>query len=232
MYKLGKYKETDRLCDLITEHYKMLLVLSRFGIALGFGDKTIGEVCAENGVDTGTFLTVVDLLLDTDEILDFGRRHVSLEALVAYLQRSHDYFLSFRLPSIRAKLASALEAGNHDLAKAILHYFDEYVAEVHRHMAHEEQILFPYIQKVRSGKPRQRYSSAVFSKQHDQVEARLSELKNIIIKYYPVKSTNEISSVLFDIFACEQDLASHNAIENRLLVPAVQALEAQRKQTP
>ncbi|MDR2361213.1 MAG: hemerythrin domain-containing protein [Prevotellaceae bacterium] len=229
MYKLGKYKETDRMCDLITERYKMLLVLSRFGIALGFGDKQIKEVCADNDVDVDTFLTVVDLLLDRDEMLDFMHRRVSLDALVTYLQRSHDYFLTFRLPSIRQKLAEALPAGNHDLTKAILHYFDEYVAEVHKHMAHEEKVLFPYIREVRCGKPRPKYNSAVFSKQHDQVEARLTELKNIIIKYYPVKSTNEISHVLFDIFSCEQDLASHNAIENRLLVPAVQKLEQQSK---
>ncbi|MDR0729459.1 MAG: hemerythrin domain-containing protein, partial [Prevotellaceae bacterium] len=180
MYKLGKYKETDRMCDLISERYKMLLVLSRFGIALGFGDKQIKEVCIDNGVDTDTFLTVVDLLLDRDEMLDFTHRRVSLDALVTYLQHSHDYFLTFRLPSIRQKLAEALPTDNYDLTKAILYYFDEYVAEVHKHMSHEEKVLFPYIHEVRCGKPHPKYSSAVFSKQHDQVEARLTELKNII----------------------------------------------------
>ncbi|MDR0668104.1 MAG: hemerythrin domain-containing protein [Prevotellaceae bacterium] len=217
------------MCDLITEHYKMLLVLSRFGIALGFGDKDIKDVCTENSVDTDTFLTVVNLLLDRDGMIDFSHCHVSLDALISYLQRSHDYFLSFRLPSIRNKLAEVLRDGNHELAKAILHYFDEYVAEVHKHMSHEEKMLFPYIHEVRRGKSRTKYSSAVYSKQHDQVEARLTELKNIIIKYYPVKSANDLNSVLFDIFSCEQDLASHNAIENRLLVPVVQKLEQQNK---
>ena len=47
MYKLGRYKQTDRMSDLICENYPMLLVLSRFGISLGFGDKTIGEVCED-----------------------------------------------------------------------------------------------------------------------------------------------------------------------------------------
>ena len=64
MYKLGRYKQTDRMSDLICENYPMLLVLSRFGISLGFGDKTIGEVCEDSGVDTKTFLTIVNLLLD------------------------------------------------------------------------------------------------------------------------------------------------------------------------
>ena len=45
MYKNGKYRETDKMSDLICENYPMVLVMSRFGIALGFGEKNIGEVC-------------------------------------------------------------------------------------------------------------------------------------------------------------------------------------------
>ena len=39
MYKNGKYRETDKMSDLICENYPMVLVMSRFGIALGFGEK-------------------------------------------------------------------------------------------------------------------------------------------------------------------------------------------------
>ena len=42
MYKQGKYKETDKMSDLICENYPMVLVMSRFGIDLGFGEKTSG----------------------------------------------------------------------------------------------------------------------------------------------------------------------------------------------
>ena len=66
MYKNGKYRETDKMSDLICENYPMVLVMSRFGIALGFGEKNIGEVCRQNGVDPCTFLTVVNFL--TEEI--------------------------------------------------------------------------------------------------------------------------------------------------------------------
>ena len=50
-------------------------------------------------------------------------------------------------------------------------------------------------------------------------------LKNILIKYYPASSSNELNSVLFDIFTCEQDLASHNYIEDYLFIPVIQKLE-------
>ena len=64
MYKNGMYRETDKMSDLICENYPMVLVMSRFGIALGFGEKNIGEVCRQNGVDACTFLTVVNFLVE------------------------------------------------------------------------------------------------------------------------------------------------------------------------
>ncbi|MDR2802468.1 MAG: hemerythrin domain-containing protein [Prevotellaceae bacterium] len=225
MYKLGKYKATDTMSSLITENYRMLLVISRFGIALGFGDKTIGEVCLENCVDVATFLVIVNVLLDEDGATNYAQAAFSVESLVSYLRNSHDYFLNFRLPAIRADLKAILYKNKDELSQAILHYFDEYVAEVRKHMAYEEETVFPYVRTLLDGQRQEDYTIAIFRRQHDHVSARLTEFKNIIIKYYPAKSTNEINSVLFDIFNCENDLASHNAIEDHLFVPAIVALE-------
>lgn len=225
MYRLGKYTADDSMSELISRHYRMLLVMSRFGIGLGFDDKTIGEVCAENGVDMETFLTIVNLLLDADSSSEFPVNNVSIESLVSYLHNSHDYFLGFRLPEIRTKLVNVLSGTPGDLSKAIIHYYDEYVAEVRKHMMYEEDTVFPYVRGLLGGHKKKGYNITIFQKQHDQVEARLTEFKQILIKYYPAKSTNEINSVLFDIFNCENDLASHNAIEDRLFVPAIKELE-------
>jgi regulator of cell morphogenesis and NO signaling len=218
-------KPTDKMSTLITRNYKMLLVLSRFGITLGFGDKNIREVCEENAIDTDTFLIITDLLLDENSDLKEQKFHI--ETVVKYLQSSHKYFLSFRFPQIREKLVEALQAGENDLSKAIIFYFDEYVFEVEKHMDYEEKIVFPYIYDLISNK-KSNYKIDIFVKQHNHVEARLKEFKMLIIKYYPVKSTNEINSVLFDIFACEEDLASHNAIEDNLLVPYILKLEKRK----
>ncbi len=224
MYKLGNYTETDRMCDLINENYPMLLVLSRFGIALGFGDRNIRQVCEQNKVDTATFLAVVNLLADSENV-DFEEKELSMEALIQYLQNSHKYFLDYRLPAIRTKLVEAIESTNKDVSVAIIRFFDEYAADVRRHMMYEEENLFPYVEKLLANKPTEDYSVSVFSRQHDHVEANLAELKNIIIKYYPTESSNDLNSVLFDIFLCEQDLASHILVEDRLIVPLIKELE-------
>lgn len=211
------------MCDLVCDQYPVLQVMSRFGIALGFGDKTIAEVCTASGVDTATFLAVVNLLMnhaDGNSLAD----DVSVRSLTDYLHNSHDYFLGFRLPAIRRKLIEAVDCSQSDAAFAILRYFDEYVAEVDKHMDYEEKNVFPYVEALLAGEKGSQYSMEVFRRHHDQIEERLRELKNIIIKYYPTGSTNELNGVLFDIFTCEQELASHNAVENEIFIPAVEQL--------
>lgn len=214
------------MCDLVCDRYAVLQVMSRFGIALGFGDKTIAEVCEENRVDAATFLAVVNMLMGLGVDADVSSE-VSVRTLTDYLHNAHGYFLDFRLPAIRRKLIEAIDCSSSDVAFAILRFFDEYVAEVQRHMAYEEQTVFPYVESLLSGEKNTSYSMEIFRRQHDQVETKLRELKNIIIKYYPSGSTNELNGVLFDIFTCEQELASHNAVEDDIFVPAVERLASE-----
>ena len=219
MYKSGGYGGDDRMSDLVCDRYPVLQVMSRFGIALGLGDKTIAEVCADNRVDTATFLAVVNLLMNFG-IGEELAGEVSVRALTDYLHNSHAYFLDFRLPAIRRKLIEAVDCSQSDVSFAILRFFDEYVAEVQRHMAYEEDTVFPYVESLLAGEKNRAYSMEIFRRHHDQVDAKLRELKNIIIKYYPSGSTNELNGVLFDIFTCEQELASHNAVAAGIRGPA------------
>ena len=225
MYGNSGYTGEDRMCDLVCDRYPVLQVMSRFGIALGFGDKTIAEVCAENKVDTATFLAVVNMQMNAGCNASEAAAGVSVRALTDYLHNSHGYFLDFRLPAIRRKLIEAIDCSHNDVAFAILRFFDEYVAEVHKHMDYEEQKVFPYVEGLLRGEHPEGYSIDIFRRHHDQVEAKLAELKRIIIRYYPSGSTNELNGVLFDIFTCERDLASHNDIEDRLFIPAIKRLE-------
>lgn len=226
MYGNGGYTGDDRMCDLVSDRFAVLQVMSRFGIALGFGDKTIAEVCGEHRVDTATFLVVVNKLLGLGFGTQTAVQELSVRALTDYLHNAHGYFLEFRLPAIRRKLIEAIDYAHNDVSFVIMRFFDEYVAEVQRHMDYEEQTVFPYVEGLLEGCASDSYSIDDFRRRHDQVDAKLRELKNIIIKYYPSGSTNELNGVLFDIFTCEEELASHNAVEDDLFIPAVERLAA------
>ena len=214
------------MSDLICENYPMVLVMSRFGIALGFGEKNIGEVCRQNGVDACTFLTVVNFLTqDVSAPVMNVDKCLSIEALITYLHNAHDYFLNFRLPHLRRKLLESIGECPQDVAFVIQRFFDEYAEEVNKHMSYEEKVVFPYVRDLLKGIKDPKYNISIFRKRHDQIEMKIVELKNILIKYYPGPGSNLLNSILFDIFATEQDLASHNHVEDYLFMPAILALE-------
>ena len=97
------------MSDLICENYALLQVLSRFGVSLGFGDKSVQEVCSMNGVDCTTFLAVVNFLTEENNRMQDHVTGLSVPALMDYLQRAHSYFLDFQLPTIRRKLIKAID---------------------------------------------------------------------------------------------------------------------------
>ena len=232
MYKKGKYLETDKMSDLICENYPMLLVMSRFGIALGFGDKNIGDVCRQNNVNAKTFLTVANFLASevTAPIEDI-MKSISVDSLIIYLHNSHDYFLRFKLPGIRSKLMEAISDSSKDVTFVIQKFFDEYANEVNKHMQYEEKVVFPYVKALVKGVKDPKYNISIFIKRHDQIELKIIELKNILIKYYPGTTNgaanNLLNSVLFDIFSMEEDLSFHNELEDSLFIPIIQRMEKQ-----
>ena len=227
MNELHKYHPTDKMSDLICDNYSLLMVMSRFGLSLGFGDKTVKDVCEAQHVDCQTFLAVANFISEEQLSYNESEDAFSIPALMDYLKRAHTYFLDFNLPAIRRKLIEAIDcSGSDDVAFLILKFFDEYAKEVRRHMEYENEAVFTYVDGLLGGKLSDRYSIATFASKHNQIDAKLKELKNIIIKYYPEKENNNLlNAVLFDIFNCEQDLASHCQVEDYMFVPAVAQME-------
>lgn len=220
------YQADEKMSRLIGDNYSLLMVLSRFGIPLGFGDKTVQEVCTEHQVDCPTFLAVVNFLQEGHSHIADRIEDLSVSALMNYLRQAHSYFLDFCLPTIRRKLVKAIDCSReNEIAYLILKFYDEYVCEVRRHMDYEEKYVFTYVDALLQGGGEHKYNIGVFSKKHSQIDLKLAELKNIIIKYYRAGNNNLLNAVLFDIFSCESDLSSHCLVEDYLFIPAVLHLE-------
>jgi regulator of cell morphogenesis and NO signaling len=109
MYKTSKYTPTDKMSYLICDNYTLLQVMSRFDLSLGFGDKTVQEVCRENGVDCRTFLAVVNFMIEDSDRMEDDVKDISMLSLMNYLKQAHHYFLDFCLPTIRRKLIEAID---------------------------------------------------------------------------------------------------------------------------
>ena len=102
------YEADDKMITLIADNYNILESLGRFGINLGFGDKTVKEVCEDQNVDTYTFLAIVNFSINGYRESDENGR-ISVPTLLHYLKASHEYFLDYQLPSIRKELLEALD---------------------------------------------------------------------------------------------------------------------------
>lgn len=230
MEKEHRYRATDRMSDLITDNFSLLMVMSRFGLKLGFGDQTVKDVCEAQGVDMHTFLAVANFVNEGQ--LAYGDdEQVSLSSLMEYLKNAHTYFLDFNLPTIRRKLIEALNLASGDnVGMLILKFFDQYVEEVRNHMEYENNEVFVYVEGVLEGRLSASYDIVTYSSRHNEIDSKLNELKNIIIKYYPESGNNNLmNSVLYDIFNCEQDLISHGEVEDYMFVPAVAREERRLK---
>ena len=226
MVKTREYSADDKMISLISNDYKMLQVLSRFGIPLGFSDKTIQEVCTAEGVDCNTFLTVVNFLNQNGEGYP-DIRNLSLKSLLHYLKQSHIYFLDFYLPSIRRKLLNGITLRDSDVSFLIIKLFDEYVDGVREHMEEEEKHLFKVVEALIAQTSLPEEEFPVYSHHHEDMSQKLKELKNIILKFCPSDSSAPLlNKALYDIYRCEEELGSHCKIEDNLLLPAIQNMRS------
>ena len=87
------YEPRDKMVALIRDNYNVLQSLGSFGISLGFGDKSVEEVCDEHQVDTRTFLAVVNYTAN-GEIQDEEALEPMLSRNIIKLQITDNHILS------------------------------------------------------------------------------------------------------------------------------------------
>ena len=225
------YEPDDKMISLIRDNYNLLQSLGSFGISLGFGDKTVSQVCEEQHVDTYTFLAVVNFTINGYRDIDDATR-LSMPTLLQYLKASHDYFIGFQLPFIRKELVDALDERD-NLARLILKLYDEYARSITAHLKYEEKHVYPYVEALLQGKPVADFEIDMYSKHHGQESNKLRELKSIIIKYLPSDGlhNNQLSATLYDIYNNEEWLSLHAQVEDDIFIPAVRRLEQKLKQS-
>lgn len=221
------YEASDRMISLIRDNYNVLQALGAFGINLGFGDKTVREICDEQQVDCHTFLLVVNYIIN-------GYRHqgpdesVSVRTLLHYLHASHEYYLGFQLPYIRKELEDAMSEDPRML-QLILRLYDGYARSIMQHMKYEEQNLFPYVEALLRGEKPADYNIETFAEHHNDATVKLQELKAIIIKYVPASglTNNKLTATLHHIYNNEEWLYLHANVEDEIFTPAIRHLEQQ-----
>lgn len=228
-----------KMADVIHLNHHLLHVLNRFGIQLGFGDKKVEEVCLNYNVNLDFFLEIVNTYHDPTYFPLKNLQKFSASLLVDYLQKTHQYYLEVKIPEIEGYIQNliddlVLEASH---LRLLTDFFRNYKNELTTHINSEEQRVYPYalaLERKLSGIDNaaddefltKDYTIHVYEEDHDDVESKLFDLKNIIIKYLPSPvESSKFNVILHELFELEKDLNNHGHIEDLILIPIVEKME-------
>ena len=226
--KKTPFSKDSKFAELMTDDRRLLQLLPRFGIGLGFGDHSVDQVCWMNLVNTDLFLMICEIYSDSG--FKPGKhelQHVDMGDLLSYLKASHQYYLDERFPHIEEHLQRIIDACGQKYGPMLSHFYGEYKQEVMRHIKYyEEEVVFPYIEALLNGQRTDSYKIDEFEHNHTNIQDVLDDMMNILLKYLPgdilPKERIEIS---YDIMELSDDLNRHSLIEERVLIPCVESLE-------
>ena len=223
------------MTDLIHSNYLLLPVINRFGVRLGFGDKTVADICQEQNINIDFFLAIINAFHNHDYFPEHELRSFSSVLIVDYLRKSHLDFIHVRIPKLEFLLSRLVAGSSTGDLKVIQTFYNKYKDELITHINDEEENAFPYVldlQRVydHNIKPLpesvSKYSIQSFEKEHTNVDEKLYDLKNIIIKYLsPDYHDRDCNEFLFELFQFERDLQDHARIEDKILVPKAMDIE-------
>lgn len=225
------FSKNMKLADMITADYHLILTLPKFGIPLGFGDKKVSEICAENHIPEDFFILICNICSFNSYIPDKETViNTNMQFLIPYLSASHRYYLDLQLPHIEKHLHRISNDTDPKYGLIINRFFENYIHEVREHFNYEETHVFPYLLSLINHTECFNYKIKIFKESHTNIEDSLNDLTQIVFKYLPENiSTDESINLIFDIMELLSDLNKHIIIEEQILIPYVEFLEKQKK---
>ncbi len=228
-----------KMAELIQHDFELLAVIQRLKIPFGFKEKSIETVCNEEDIDIDFFLNLVHWFHNRESIPGETLMHHPVKGIIRYLRSTHSCYVYHQIPRIESEiiLMEKNEPPHVGKMQLLLKFFREYIAEFTTHINLEEQKVFPYIlqldENLKLDKPTpefkklsQQYSIRYYLEEHSDIEEKLSDLRNILLKYMPPPSDNcAFTNLLIEIFKMGKDLEDHTLLEEKVLLPQVLKLE-------
>lgn len=233
-----------KLSDIIHHDYTLVPVINRFDIQLGFGDITIEEICKTKKINLGFFLTILNTFHDSQYFPKEYLKSFPAKVLIKYLRNAHKSYVDDKIPEIKGMISKLrkLSFGNKKTLDLISDFFEEYSIELGTHIEREENVVYPYVLKLEDNisntgnvksilEEMDLYSISNYEQDHEDIEEKLFDLKNLLIKYLHAETNEsklfeETSYLLLrELFVLEKELREHSRIEDLILVPKVEDME-------
>ena len=226
---MDRFTKKNKIIDLVEANYHLLPVINRFGINLGCKDKSLDRICKEQNINIDFLLVIVNTFNNANYFPEAELKSFSPTLIINYLKKTHQYYIEYVLPKLESLLKQLIESNKTEIHQLdiIEQFYLKYKEELLFHVNEEEKDVFPYITNlVEKKKNAIQYSIRSFEKEHTNVDVKLNDLKNLVIKYLdPVYDNNICNEFLITLFRFEKDIMDHARIEDKILLPQVAELE-------
>ncbi len=180
-------------------------------------------------------------LYDDDRDFPYQKiRKFSIGEILTYLQATHRYYLTKKLPEIEQSLLHIFSryGKTHELLAELCLFFNDYKNDLIEHVKMEEREFFPYIKRLAKAAKGElatheitellsTASIAQFTDHHDSIEDELKEVSAIIRRYSEYEATPLPYRIFLNqVELFELELRKHAIIEDHVLVPMAMELEA------
>ena len=220
------------MSELIFENPFLILLMEHFRIDFIVHDLTVYQLCEQNTINSELFIFFCNLY---NGFTSPGTGNISkqdISSIISFLRNSHNFYKNDKYPEIRDYINQMYSKNNVAEIKLVEQFFDEYFNEVTEHLDYEDQVAFPSISeklKLENTEKKidpQDFTISIYSEHHTDIESKLSELKNLLLKYIPLKEDHILRrKLLFSLFELEYDLKIHSRIEESILIPLVKKIE-------
>ena len=206
------------------------------------GNRSLTEACNSAGLEVNDVLGMLKNVSQEgkseDGTIDFQR--LSIADLVGHILATHHVYTKdemVRLDSLIKKVISA-HGENHPELRTVGELFDRLCNDLNPHMFKEEQILFPYILALaHASAENQATPFAPFGTvnnpirmmmlEHDTAGEILRDLRDVTSNYTtPSDGCISYRTLYGALEAFEKDLHQHIHLENNILFPNANELEA------
>lgn len=221
-----------KLADLIAVNHELILLLPRFGIELGFGEKTVQQICDLYHVPVDFMLTVCNVYTFEDYSPDIEMlAGKDMSMLVPYLLASHRYYTHERLPHIETHLHHIADRTVPKYGSILKQFYADFRKEISLHFEYEEQYCFPRLQRLQQGLHDEGNGVGTCDvESHGDLVDKLNDLTQIVYKYLPGNAMpEETMELVFDILQLSVDIQRHALIEDKILTPYMEWLERSRE---
>lgn len=193
------------------------------------GKKPLAEACQAKGLDPATVVALLSALDDSPSSVAAHPDVMKLAELCDHIEQVHHQYLREELPRLdfMTRKVAAVHGDHEPRLLEVRRVFEAFQSEMLSHTKEEEEVVFPAIRNLESGKPT--HLDAAFDKlesEHENAGAALAHFKKLTDNYTPPEWACNTFRALYDGLAqLEKHTHQHVHQENNVLFPKALALK-------